>query len=166
MSPPALAIRAFREGDEPALLAVHRSAIREIAARDYTPAQIAAWAPDEVDWAAWQARMHHNRPFVAWLGDAVVGYADLQPDGLIDHFFVSGAHPRQGIGARLMAHLHEEAARRGLASLHADVSATAEPFFAHWGFVVQQRQQPVRRGVTLHNAHMRKVLQPDPRITA
>lgn len=153
-----LAIRAFREGDEAALLRVHCSAIRTIAARDYTPEQIDAWAPEDADLAAWAERMRRNRPFVAVLDEDIVGYADVQADGHIDHFFVSGEHPRRRIGTRLMACLHEEAARRGLAELHADVSATAEPFFARHGFAVVRRQQPVRRGVTLHNALMRKRL--------
>ncbi|WP_369825877.1 hypothetical protein [Achromobacter sp. HZ34] len=39
-------IRRFRLGDEPALFQVFHSAIHLIAARDYTPEQIEAWAPD------------------------------------------------------------------------------------------------------------------------
>ncbi|KAA8701490.1 GNAT family N-acetyltransferase [Pseudomonas cannabina] len=40
-------------------------------------------------------------PFVAVLDDHIVGYADVQASGYIDHFFVSGFHARQGIGQRL-----------------------------------------------------------------
>ncbi len=155
-----LQIRRFQPGDEPALLRVFVSAIHQVASRDYTRQQVDAWAPPDMDTAQWTARMRGIRPFVAQLGDEIVGYADLQPSGYIDQFFVSGAHPRQGIGRLLMARIHEEAALLGIAQLTSDVSLTAEPFYAHHGFEVVQRQQPVRRGVALANARMRKSLRP------
>jgi len=153
-----LRIRPFRRGDEAALFHVFHSAVHRVAARDYTPEQLRAWAPDDLDSGEWAQRMQALRPWVAMCGDAVAGYADVQPHGYISHFFVCGLFPRQGIGAALMEQLHMAAARQGLAELRADVSLTAEPFFAHHGFEVVQRQQPVRRGVAMANARMRKVL--------
>ncbi|MDM0082291.1 GNAT family N-acetyltransferase [Variovorax sp. J31P179] len=151
-------IRRFRLGDEAALFRVYFTAIHEIASSDYSPEQLDAWAPSDLDPALWASRVQGIRPFVAWLGDEIVGYADVQLNGYIDHFFVSGAHPRQGIGTRLMARIHEEAELLGLTELTSDVSLTAEPFFALHGFKVVERRFPVRRGVTLQNALMRKAL--------
>lgn len=151
-------IRRFRLGDEAALFRVYFTAIHEIASSDYSPEQLDAWAPSDLDTALWASRVQGIRPFVAWLGDEIVGYADVQLNGYIDHFFVSGAHPRQGIGTRLMARIHEEAELLGLTELTSDVSMTAEPFFALHGFKVVERRFPVRRGVTLQNALMRKAL--------
>lgn len=153
-----LHIRPFRLGDEPFLLAVHRSAIRRVACRDYGAEQIAAWAPEDVDTAQWAARMQALAPFVAESCGAIVGYADVQPSGYIDHFFVSGDHPGQGIGRALMERLHAQAQAWRLQTLHADVSLTAEPFFARFGFTVVERRMPMRRGVALPNALMRKAL--------
>lgn len=98
--------------------------------------------------------------FVVHGGDGIVGYADLQADGLIDHFFVSGHHPGCGIGAVLMQRIHEEADLRGLVELHAHVSLSAEAFFRRSGFEVVERRMPVRRGIALPNALMRKRLSP------
>ena len=151
-------IRRFRLGDEAALFRVYFTAIHEIASSDYSPEQLDAWAPSDLDPALWASRVQGIRPFVALLGDEIVGYADVQLNGYIDHFFVSGAHPRQGIGTRLMARIHEEAELLGLTELTSDVSMTAEPFFALHGFKVVERRFPVRRGVTLRNALMRKAL--------
>lgn len=151
-------IRSFRWGDEPALFGVYFSAIHDVTSRDYTPEQVEAWAPADLDTALWQRKMRAIRPFVAEIRNEVVGYADVQPNGYIDHFFVSGAHQRRGIGAALMARIHEQAQSLGLAELTSDVSKTAEPFFARYGFDVVERRFPVLRGVTLQNALMRKVL--------
>jgi len=151
-------IRRFEPGDEAALFRVFFTAIHELAARDYSREQVDAWAPADFDMGLWASRMQAIQPFVAVLGNEVVGYADVQANGYIDHFFVSGSHPRQGVGTRLMTRIHEEAGSLGLTELTSNVSKTAEPFFTLHGFQVVERGFPVRRGITLQNALMRKRL--------
>lgn len=151
-------IRRVKRGEEVALLHVFFKAVHEVAARDYSPEQLDAWAPADLDTEEWTDRIRRNRPFVAEQGGEIVGYADIQPGGYIDQFFVSGAHPRRGIGTLLMARIHEEARSLRLTELTSDVSKTAEPFFLRHGFQVVERRFPVRRGVTLENAFMRKPL--------
>ncbi|MBX9960340.1 MAG: GNAT family N-acetyltransferase [Burkholderiaceae bacterium] len=151
-------IRRFRFGDEVTLFDVFFTAVHEVAARDYSPEQIDAWAPVDLDLEEWIDRIRRNRPFVAELDDEIVGYADIQPSGYIDQFFVSGSHPRRGVGTMLMARLHQEAISLGLKELTSDVSKTAEPFFLRHGFQVVERRFPVRRGVMLENALMCKKL--------
>lgn len=159
-SVPAAQVRRFASGDEHALWDVHRSAIECLASAHYTPEQIQAWLPAEQERAEWMARVRWLAPFVALQGERIVGYADLQADGLIDHFFVSGQRPRRGVGTLLMRRLLVEAARLGLSELHAHVSLSAEAFFRCFGFEVIERRTPMRRGVLLSNALMRKTLPP------
>jgi len=151
-------IRRFRPGDEAALADVIHSSIHELAKYDYTPEQLEAWAPTPFDPVRWGARIRGLQPFVAEIDGAAAGYADLQPSGYIDHFFVAGAHARRGVGNALMEAIHREARQRGLRELYADVSLTAEGFFARHGFAVEKRQTVLSRGVALENARMRKRL--------
>lgn len=153
-----LRIRPFKPGDEASLMRVFRCAVHGIASKDYSPEQVNAWAPADMDLESWGERIRPLHPFVAELDGDIAGYADLQPSGHIEHFFVSGEYPRRGVGSALMAKLHESAQRQGISSLTADVSLTAEPFFARHGFVVIERKLPIRRGVVLQNAFMRKQL--------
>lgn len=152
-------IRRFQLGDEAALFHVYFSAIHLVACSDYTSEQVHAWAPADMDMNLWGKRVREIRPFVAELDGEVVGYADVQRDGYIDHFFVSGTHGRKGIGSRLMKRILEEAQSSGVTELTSNVSKTAEPFFALNGFHVVERKFPIRRGVTLQNALMRKSLE-------
>lgn len=151
-------VRRYREGDEPALLQVFFSSIRDIASRDYTPEQIAAWASEDRDPQLWASRIRQLQPFIVEVEGEIAGYADVQPNGYIDHFFVSGKYPKQGIGTLMMNAIHDEAKRLGLNELTSNVSKTAEGFFLRHGFHVVERGFPVRRGVTLQNALMRKEL--------
>ncbi len=153
---PALTIRPYTADDLDAVLGVFQSAVHETAARDYDAAQRAAWAPSVPDRSAWAVRLQRNQPFVALWRGQVAGFADLQPDGLIDQFFVASTHGGRGIGQALMDHLLALADRRELAELRAEVSLTAEGFFARNGFLVLERRTPQRAGVVLRNATMRR----------
>jgi putative acetyltransferase len=156
----AISIRPFRPADAPALRALFHAAVHGRAQAHYTPEQRAAWAPPQYDAAQWADRMQALQPFIAQVqgADALAGFADLQANGYIDMFFVAPAYARRGVARALMAHIHAQAALRGIAQLHAHVSLTAEPFFAAQGFVVQERQQVERAGVVLCNARMAKSL--------
>jgi len=151
-------LRRFEIGDEPALYKVYHSAIHLIASRHYTPEQVQAWAPDVIDPDHWQRRMRDLKPYVVQKGGEVLGYADLQPTGYIDHFFVSGKHQGSGIGTALMRRIHEEAAAMDIPALSSDVSLAAEGFFMRHGFAVTERREVRVRGVLLPNAAMRKEL--------
>lgn len=151
-------IRRFHAGEDRALFEVYYSSIHLAASRDYTPKQISAWAPADLDQGLWAKKMHDIKPFVAAVNGEIVGYADVQPSGYIDHFFVSGYHQGRGIGKLLMSALHGKAASIGLTELTSDVSLTAQPFFEKFGFSIIEQRAPELRGVVIPNALMHKVL--------
>lgn len=151
-------VRAFRVGDEAALFGVYYSAIHEIARRDYNQQQLNAWAPANMDMGVWRERLRKIKPFVVEVDGEIAAYADVQPSGYIDHFFVAGSHAGSGIGRVLMNRIHQQATHLSLTELSSDVSRTAQPFFAHFGFEVVEQRRPVVRGVTVPNALMRKSL--------
>ncbi|MBJ9535497.1 GNAT family N-acetyltransferase [Citrobacter braakii] len=151
-------IRRFSNGDEISLFSVFLSSVHTLASHYYTQEQIDAWAPTDIDPEQWANHMKELRPFVVEVDGEIAGYADLQPNGYIDHFFVSGTYPRQGVGTLLMNRIHEEARQRGIGELTSNVSKAAEAFFLRHGFHVVERGFPACRGVTLQNALMRKCL--------
>lgn len=157
-----LKVRDFMPDDLAALEAVFQSSVRGPASSHYDAAQIAAWTGDAADAASRAWRIAHDLPWVAELDGRAIGFADLQPDGLIDMFFVAAGHTGRGAGRMLMAHIEAAARHRGLARLYADVSRAAEGFFVRAGFSVERRQTAVRHGVALDNARMVKLLLPGP----
>ena len=102
--------------------------------------------------------MRGIKPFVVEDAGEIVAYADVQSSGYIDHFFVSGSRPGQGIGGLLMQRIHDAAQVMAIAELTANVSRTAQPFFERFGFVLVEHRSPVTRGVVVPNAFIRKRL--------
>lgn len=150
-------IRRFREGDEAALWNVYFSAIHQTASADYNSEQINAWAPADVDLTKWADLIRDIAPFVAEQNGRIVGYADVQSNGYIDHFFVSPLIARQGVGSLLMREIHQAAQSQGIKSLFANVSVTARPFFEKWEFKVDAAKTVSIRGVELNNFRMTKL---------
>lgn len=151
-------LRLMKSGEEPQLFRIFHSAIRLGACEEYSPEQLRAWAPDDFDADLWKARVQKLRPFVIELNSELVGYSDLQADGLIDHFYVSGRHQRIGVGSALMNHIHEKADQLGITTLYSHVSLTAEGFFLKQGFRIIERRTQFVRGVELRNAMLQKRL--------
>lgn len=151
-------IREFREQDAPILWALFYNTIRNINLRDYTEQQVTAWAPDEFDAQLWLKKMTVIQPFVAELDGVIVGYSDVQPSGLVDHFFCHHEYQGQGVGRALMTHVIKQAEAKGLDRIYSEVSITARPFYEHMGFTVVNEQQIEVRGSTLTNYVMERQL--------
>jgi putative acetyltransferase len=149
-------IRAYQPTDLDAVIAIFVGAIREVAARDYDPAQIDAWS--RVDRQRWEVRRLSRPTWIAVLGEAPVGFTDLEPDGHLDMMFVHPAHQGVGVATALLATVEAAARARGLPRLFTEASITAKPFFARRGFSVLGPQLVGAPGRQLMNFRMEKRL--------
>ncbi|WP_224797755.1 GNAT family N-acetyltransferase [Idiomarina abyssalis] len=150
-------IRKYNESDAPDLWAIFYHTIRNVNSRDYTQAQVEAWAPDNVSPDVWQRKMNAISPFVAEIYGEIVGYADLQDDGLIDHFFCHHEHQGKSIGRHLMEQVMRVGELQGITKFYSEVSITARPFYEKFGFKVVKEQMVEIRGQKLRNFVMEKL---------
>lgn len=153
-----LTIRDYQSADAAVLRQLFFETIHHVNCRDYSTKQCQAWAPVTYDKTKWATRLANNQPFIAEIEQVIVGFADLQADGYIDHFFCHHAYQGQGIARTLMEHIHRHAKQRSLDKLYANVSITARPFFEHMGFHVAKAQQVRINDVRLTNYLMQKGL--------
>ena len=154
----AITLRPYRPDDCDALVALFRAAVRKVAIRDYTAAQVEAWAPEHIDGAAWDARRRSRPTWVAELDGRIAGFTDLEADGHIDMLFVSPDHQGRGIATALYCQVGAAAREAKLSRLYTEASITARPFFARHGFRVIAEQTVHRREVALVNYSMEKQL--------
>lgn len=151
-----IAVRPYDGAESETLLNIFTRSVREIASRDYSPAQIAAWAPETCDLQAFAARLAAKSTFIAEAEGCAAGFCDLEDDGHIDLFFVHPDFQGRGVGWALMAHIQSRARSMGLSRLYAEVSITARPFFERSGFQVLAEQTVEVRGQTFRNYRMEK----------
>jgi GNAT superfamily N-acetyltransferase len=137
-----------------AVVALFGRSVREIASRDYTPAQISVWAPQDPDLSAWADRLSKGTVFVYEVDHEIVGFARVEESGYLDLLYVHPEFQRQGIARALFKQVLAWALRQGITRITSDVSITARPFFEHEGFQVVKSQVVERQGVTFHNFQM------------
>ena len=125
-----MVIRPYRSADCSALAELFYETVHTACARDYTPEQLDAWAPGQVDLAAWDVSFLAHRTLAA--------VEDFQ---------------RRGVASALCDAL-EAASAAETFTTHA--SRTARPFLEHRGWRVVREQTVLRRGVALNNFVMEK----------
>lgn len=152
-----ITIREYKEDDAPITWELFYNTIRKINSRDYSLSQVQAWASDKLDMAVWRKRMSGISPYIAELNGQVVGYADLQDDGLIDHFFCHAEYQGIGVGRALMEHILATGNAKGISRFYSEVSITAKPFYERFGFQVDKEQLVEMRGQKLTNFVMVKL---------
>jgi putative acetyltransferase len=161
MNKPAITIRPYRPQDAGVLSAVFYASVRHIARRDYTEAQVRAWAPDRVWGDDWDKRRAATSTWVAECGREIAGFSDLGSDGHIDMLYVRPDFERQGIARALLLYIESVAKERGLSRLYTEASITARPVFEALGFHIVAEQTVTRDGVPMLNYRMVKSVPAD-----
>jgi putative acetyltransferase len=147
-------IRRFKDGEEKEIWRLFYNTIHNVNIYDYNKNQIDAWAPEDFDIDLAIKKYREIRPFVVILEGQIVGYADIQANGYIDHFFCHHEFQGQGVGSKLFSTLEMEARNNGILSMYSNVSITARPFFEGMGFSVEKEQLVPIRGQELKNYRM------------
>lgn len=151
-------IRKYKRGEEKYLWDIFYNTIHLINIRDYNQSQLLAWAPHGLDKKIWENKIESINPYVVVNDERIIGYADLQENGLIDHFFCAHKWQRKGVGSLLMRRIQKEATKKSIETLFSEVSITAKPFYASHGFIVTRSQVLEVRGERLINFRMEKKL--------
>ena len=152
-------IRPYKKADAAAIVTLFYETVRRVAAADYTPQQLDAWAPEVPDPVAWHARMAPRHTLVAEAKGEIYGFAELdEKNGCLDMFYCRHDAQRQGIGSRLFSGIETRARDLGLSRIVTRASITARPFFEAQGFRLIKQNSVGRQGVTLTNFTMEKTL--------
>ena len=153
-----LVLRPYQTGDNPALAALFYQTVHTVNCRDYSPAQLAVWAPEQLDPEAFGRPFAESYSLVALRGPKVVGFGNIEQDGYLDRLYVHADCQGQKVGTRLLAQLESWANRQGAQRVWAQVSVSAVPFFTRRGYAVRQEHLVERQGQQLRNYWMEKWL--------
>lgn len=155
-------VREMRSDDARRFLEIHHAAVRGIAARDYPPAVIDAWAPRITEQALERFLANRDREIrlMADLGGESVGIGAL----VVSHAelracYVAPTAARRGVGSALVAEIERVAHHHGLSHLTLESSTTAEGFYRQLGYEVESRGHLlIAPGVPMAAVKMRKQL--------
>jgi len=158
-----VAIRPMHADEARRFLEIHHESVRGLAATDYPPTVIEAWAPLPITDGRLQ-RFELNRNdeirLIAELDGVPVGIGALvvATSELRACYVLPGA-ARCGTGAAIVAEIERIAREHGLHELHLESSLTAEPFYIALGYHVEKGGElAIAPGVNMTAIAMRKKL--------
>jgi len=145
-----LVIREMRDDDAHAFLEVHHAAVRRIAAQDYPPEVIEAWAPLPITQAALEAVIANPENEIRFLAERdghIIGLACLViAKNELRACYVAPEAARTGVGKALLMKIEKVARNAGVKCLYASSSLTAEQFYRSQEYEVTEYGQHLLRG--------------------
>ena len=157
-----IVIRRMRFEDARSFLEVHRAAVRRVAATDYAPVVIEAWAPlpitDKVV-ENFLANPENELRLVAEVAGEIVGIgAIVLEKAELRACYVMPTMARKGVGSALVREIERIANENNLTHLELDASVNSEPFYAALAFEIGNRgEHALRSGERMACVKMRKV---------
>jgi putative acetyltransferase len=152
-----IAIRLFKPQDAEQIAQLFHDTVREVNLRDYSIAQVKAWAPDDIHFRNWVEVCSSRFTYVADHEGTIAGFAELEPNGHIGCFYCHKNYQRCGVGSQLYRAIEAKALELPVSRLFTEASITAKPFFQRIGFAIVKEQQ-ICRGELLINYVMEKHL--------
>jgi GNAT superfamily N-acetyltransferase len=151
-------VRTYEIGDTQEIVKLFYDTVHEINLRDYTKAQVDAWAPADIDIESWTKSLSSKFTFVAEDGGKIAGFGELEANGHIDRFYCHKYFQRKGVGTQILDRIELQAKTLGIHKLFTEASITAKSFFESKGFTVLKQQEVERRGQKLVNFVMEKII--------
>ncbi len=146
-------LREYRASDCGQLAELFYQTVHSVNARDYSPAQLNAWANGTIDSHVWDQSFLQNETIVAVENEKIVGFGDMDETGYLNRLYVHKDYQGRGIASAICDKL-ERFANGKLVTTHASV--TAKPFFIHRGYRIVREQTVIRQGIALVNYVMEK----------
>lgn len=127
--------------------------VHSVNAGDYSESQLEAWAPKDNDYSHLKTALEKNWTLVAIEDGVIIGFADIEDTGYLDHLFVHKDYQGKGVATALC---NEIEAKGNFNEIETHASITALPFFEKRGYKVVREQIVEIRGEKLKNHVMRK----------
>lgn len=128
-------IRLARDEDYAAIARLHRQTIRQVNAKDYSPAQIRAWSARPSAKRLRKSAAEYKR-WVATVNGKVVGYADHDYEGNFAGLYMHKDYMGQGIGSRLLKTTEDSMKKMGFKTSKLTATITAKEFYKKQGYKV------------------------------
>lgn len=133
-------------------------AVHMVNCRDYTPEQLAAWAPEREDAERFSGILwDSDDALTARAGETLIGFANRKGK-TFDCLYVQPGWRGTGVAGELAEALENRARAAGVSAFRVEASITARGFFARRGYALKGEQTVFRRGVALTNYQMEKRL--------
>lgn len=154
-------IRKYQSSDISHVVSLFYETVHSVNAVDYSMEQLNAWAPKnemKTKLNEWNRSLSKNVAYVVEIDGKIVGFSDMTYNGYLDRLYTHKDFQAQGIATILVDELESVAFKIGISEIYTEASVTAKPFFEYRGYRIIKVQNVERKGITLPNFQMTKIL--------
>ncbi len=149
-------IRRMYPGEGKKLSALLRLSVHMLAAGDYSPEELEAWAPQKMDEGRFSRSLMLHFTWVAEEDGKIIGFICIERDGYINRLFTHPDYVRRGVATALLRRAEEWAKKRGIRRVFLSASRTGTAFYLKNGYSVCGIERTERHGVKFENKVMEK----------
>ncbi|MCL1829907.1 MAG: GNAT family N-acetyltransferase [Oscillospiraceae bacterium] len=144
------------------ILRLFHDTVHSVNSKDYTQAQLNAWAPDDINESLVERWLERNDLFlVAVQREKIVGFGAANLFGYFDLLYVHKDYLRIGIATAIANHIEKYMYDIQITTVTASASLTSKPFFEQRGYTVIGKQKKEFNGCSFINFNMIKDLSDD-----
>ena len=132
--------------------------VHTICAKDYTKAELDAWAPENFDVNKFRRNLSPCMNLVAFEKDKLVGFLSIERNGYINRLYTHKDFQKRGIASALYNKAEEWAKGNGICEISLDSSKTAKGFYLKMGFKESGISVISHGDVVFRNTVMKKVI--------
>ena len=133
--------------------------VHTICAKDYTKAELDAWAPENFDVNKFRRNLSPCMNLVAFEKEKLVGFLSIERNGYINRLYTHKDFQKRGIASALYNKAEEWAKENGICEISLDSSKTAKGFYLKMGFKESGISVISHGDVVFRNTVMKKVIQ-------
>lgn len=134
------------------------SSVHTLCTNDYSPDELEAWVPKNMDVKKLSRSLLMNVTWVAELRGMLVGFICLERDGYINRLFTHPDYTGRGIATALLNTAIDWAKRKNIKRIFLAASKTGYGFYLRNGFHVSGIETVERRGIVFENKIMEKFI--------
>lgn len=153
-------LRRYQSSDCAELSWLFYHTVHTVNRKDYEPYQLDAWATATVDLEAWDRSFLQHHTLVVEKDRGLIGFGDMDRMGYLDRIYVHRDYQRMGVASMILDELERLTLNRNteIKKFVTYGSITARPFLEKKGYAVIHQNTVVRKGVTLNNFFMEKLI--------
>src|ERR1700748_3102766 len=120
--------------DLDAITHLFRDTVSTVNLKDYSAAQVAAWAGRWTNTPGWTDKVTNQHFLVAEENGEITGFSSLTDKGDVDMLYIHRNHQGKGVAKLLLAEIERVANSKKFRTITTDASITARPVFERFGF--------------------------------
>lgn len=151
-------LRHYTAADINSIIELFRGTVHTVNKKDYTEAQLNAWAPQNIPAEKWNEKLLSHYTIVAECNGQLCGFGDIDTTGYFDHLFVHKDYQGCGVATKIVTAIETHALEQDNKRITVNVSITAKPFFLKQGYSIVKEQSVVHNGETFTNYAMEKLM--------